>query len=64
MCITSTVFLVYCTSLFYQQTIISVIIIFSNSVPINAPTNEAAVTRIVKEVKANNPQFQIRSKYS
>ena len=57
-------FLVYCTSLFYQQT---VIIIFSNSVLINAPTNEAAVTRIVKEVKANNPKFQacdIRSKYS
>ena len=33
-------------------------VILSNSVPFNGPTNEAIVARLIKEVIANNPQFQ------
>lgn len=46
--------------------LITCIIIFLCSVPFNGPTNEAVVSTLVKEVVANNPQFQacdIRGNY-
>ena len=32
---------------------------FTYSVPFNGPSNEDVVARLIKEVKANNPQFQV-----